>query len=262
MISVLSPAKSMNEHPESLDYAYTQPRFLDDSEKLAKKMKRYSRKGLMDLMKISQDLAEVNRQRFDEWNVEHNPDVASPSIYTFTGEVYQGFNAATLSEKNLDFAVDHIRTLSGLYGLLRPSDLIRPYRLEMGKSVAVGRTKNLYQFWGSKIAEAINRDAADHSEKALINLASNEYFKAVDQKSLEMPIYNMHFKDLKNGEYKMIQFYGKRARGLMARFIVDNEIDRVEDLKAFNYENYGYNAKLSNDRDWVFTRDEVVPARG
>ena len=261
MISVLSPAKSMNESPEVLDYNYSQPRFLDRSEKLANKMKRYSRKGLMDLMKISQDLAELNRQRFDEWSMDHNTEVAAPAIYSFTGEVYQGFDAPSMTEKHLDFANDHLRTLSGLYGILRPADLIRPYRLEMGKAVPVQRSKNLYQFWGSQLAESLNNDAADHSEKALINLASNEYFKAVDLKTLDMPVYNMHFKDLKNGEYKMIQFYGKRARGLMARFIVDHQIDSVEDLKAFNYENYGYNAKLSTEKDWVFTRDEVVPAR-
>lgn len=254
IISVLSPAKSLDFESKVDISKTTEPRFLEQSEKIAKKLKTLSRNKLADLMSISTQLADLNYGRNQEWEVDHS-DNAKPCFFAFDGDVYTGLEASSLTQENVSFAQDHVRILSGLYGLLRPLDLIHPYRLEMGTKLPIGRKKNLYEFWDDQISLRLNVDFGDSSEKVLLNLASNEYFKSVQTKKLDAKVLDVDFKDFKNGKYKVISFFAKKARGAMARFQIENEINKTNDLKGFEWEGYTFNDKLSEESKWVFTRE-------
>ncbi len=259
MLAVVSPAKSLNFEIEIEGPTKTEPRFLGDTALLSKAAARLSRKKLQQMMSISPTLADLNYERFQHFVANETPDTAKEAIFAFRGDTYIGFDADTASEEALNFAQDHLRILSGLYGLLRPLDRIQPYRLEMGTKLKYQRKENLYEFWGTKIAEAINDDSKGHADRTLINLASIEYFSAVKLKSLEGPVVTPQFKEIKDGVAKMIGFTAKRARGMMARYIADNQFNNPSALKSFNVAGYEFREDLSNEKDWVFTR-EAVPA--
>jgi len=249
MIVVLSPSKSMNMEP-ARTADFTQPAFLDQSQKLAARIRTYSKTDLMEFMQISEKLAELNRQRFRDWHPPFSLKNAKQAVLAFTGDVYDGLDAATLKKRDLTFAQNHLRILSGLYGLLKPLDLIQPYRLEMGRPLETRGAKNLYAFWKATITGELNKTRGDQ----LINLASNEYFKAIDQRVLDKEIISPVFKDEKNGTYKIISFFAKKARGTMARFIIENRITSADALLNFSEDGYTYNADLSTRNEPVFTR--------
>ena len=254
MLTVLSPAKTLDFDTPTGSDAYSQPAQLTQSRKLIRRLRDFSADDLARLMKVSNGLAEQNRQRFRQWKTPFKPDNARQAIFAFKGDVYVGLDAYSLKPDDVEFAQDHLRILSGLYGLLRPLDLMQPYRLEMGTRLDTEEGSNLYQFWGDRITLALKRDLEESGSRTLVNLASGEYFKAVKPARLEAGIVTPAFRDYRDGEYKFIQYYAKKARGLMARYIVDRRIDDPEGLKDFDYEGYRYNASLSNGDDWVFTR--------
>ncbi|TVZ57073.1 hypothetical protein OD91_2379 [Lutibacter sp. Hel_I_33_5] len=249
---IISPAKSLDFETKANTSLHTQPQFLDQSEKLNKKLKTLSRKKLGDLMSISSALAELNYERNQTWQPPFNLDNAKQAIYAFTGEVFRGIDVTTLSEEKLPLLQNNLRILSGLYGLLKPLDLIQPYRLEMGTRIKVGRKDNLYKFWGDELANTLNSEIED--DELLVNLASSEYFKAVNQKVLKVSMITPVFKDFKNGQYKTIMTFAKKARGLMVRYIIDNNIKTIEDLKGFNVDKYGFSESMSSETELVFTR--------
>lgn len=257
MIHLLSPSKSLDFESASAIKKYSIPEYLEQSEKLIHKLKTYSVPKLEKLMGISNNLASLNVQRYAEWIAPEKLDANhKQAILAFTGDVYTGLQVKDLSLNDLDYAQEHLRILSGLYGLLKPLDLIAPYRLEMGSELKVGRKKNLYEFWGNSLTENLNKEMNKHELKVLINLASNEYFKVINRKKLNADILSPVFKDAKNGEYKIIAFFAKKARGLMSKFIIENRISKVEDLKAFESDNYSFNNQLSKNGEMVFTREE------
>ena len=249
---VLSPAKSLDFTSQLPTLRFSEAEFLKDSERLNKLLKKKSARNLSDLMKISDALGQLNFQRNQDWCLPFTSQNARPAAYTFNGDAYRGLDASTISENQLDDFQDTVRILSGLYGLLKPLDLIQPYRLEMGTKIAVGENKNLYEFWRKKITQTLNNEIADG--EFLLNLASNEYFKAIDLKALKAPVITAHFKDFKNGQYKMIMTFAKKARGLMTRYVIDTHANTVEQLKGFNYEGYGYSESLSSDTELTFVR--------
>ena len=249
---VISPAKSLNyESPLPLD-TFTESSFLSKSEIIQKTLKKKKPKQLMELMAISEKLAELNWQRNQEWNVPFSPQNARQAIYAFDGDVYTGLDAYTLAEDKMMVLQDKLRILSGLYGILRPLDLMQPYRLEMGTSIAIGSKKNLYEFWKKTITDALNNELT--KDELFINLASNEYFSAVDTKALKVPVITPEFKDFKDGKLKIISFFAKKARGMMVRYIIDTNAETIDDLKGFNYEGYAFDANLSKGNTLVFTR--------
>lgn len=249
---VLSPAKSLNYESPLPTKQYTEPDFLTQSERLNKLLKTKSAKGLSKLMSISDALGQLNHQRNQDWETPFTPDNARPAIYAFNGDVYRGLDAYTIPQEKVETLQNTVRILSGLYGVLKPTDLMQPYRLEMGTKLAVGKNKNLYEFWKKDITNALNEELED--DELFLNLASNEYFKAVDTKALKVPVVTANFKDFKNGKYKVISFYAKEARGAMARYIVDTNAKTIDDLKGFNYMDYGFSDEFSKDNDLVFTR--------
>jgi cytoplasmic iron level regulating protein YaaA (DUF328/UPF0246 family) len=249
---VISPAKSLNFESELPTKQYSEASFLKEANTIQKVLKKKKPKQLMSLMDISEKLADLNWQRNQAWETPFNLDNARQSIYAFDGEVYSGLDAYTLSEANLNDLQDKLRILSGLYGLLKPLDLMQAYRLEMGTSIPIGKNKNLYAFWKSTITKSLNSEL--QKGELFINLASNEYFSAVDAKSLKVPVITPEFKDYKDGKLKMISFFAKKARGLMVRFIIDTHAETLEDLKGFNYEGYVFDANLSKGNTLVFTR--------
>lgn len=255
MIVLLSPAKSLDFKSPAPVIDGSQPLFTSEAEVLVKKLRKMSAKKLSEMMDISDDLARLNVERFADWHIDHNSTNAKQAIFSFNGEVYSGLNANSLSLGDIDFAQKHLRILSGLYGILRPLDFIHPYRLEMGSPLPVSaKAKNLYAFWNTKVTNEINNEADD----VVVNLASIEYFKSVDIKKLKKQVINCHFKDEKNGQLKIIQFFAKRARGMMANYIVKNKIITAEDLKGFDSEGYTFAPALSSERDLVFSRPEKV----
>lgn len=255
MLIVISPAKSLDFKTPPVISKYTQPEMLEDAEKLIGRLKKLSPKQLSKLMGISADLGELNFQRNQIWQQPFTPENAKQAVLAFNGAVYQGLKAETLSENKLLLAQSKLRILSGLYGVLKPLDLIQPYRLEMGTSLKYYRSKDLYAFWNSTITKAINEAVSESGNGVLVNLASNEYFKSIDKKKLKAEIITPEFKDLKNGEYKMITFFAKTARGLMSRFIIENDVQEVESLQAFESEGYHFNPRLSKPGKPVFTRE-------
>ena len=249
---IISPAKSLNFESEVNTKKYTQPIFLSEAEKLSAVLKNKSAKQLSKLMNISENLGQLNYDRNQEWGLPFTPKNSKQAIFAFTGAVFQGIDMATLPTNKLDQLQDKLRIISGQYGLLKPLDLMQPYRLEMGTKLKIGRKDNLYKFWDTSITKALNDELQD--DEPVINLASNEYFKAIKPKELKSPIITPVFKDLKNGEFKTIMTYAKLARGYMVRYIIDNDINTVEALKAFDSEGYAFDANLSSDNELVFTR--------
>lgn len=255
MLIVISPAKSLDFETPSKIENYTMPDLLKESEKLVGRLKTMSPKQLSVLMGISADLGDLNFKRYQEWQTPFAPENAKQAILAFNGDVYQGLDAATLSEDKLMLAQSKLRILSGLYGVLKPLDLIQPYRLEMGTKLKYYKSKDLYEFWNPLITKKINEAVVESGSGILINLASNEYFKSIDRKKLKAEIITPDFKDLKNGSYKMISFFAKRARGLMTRFILENNITDHAELLAFNSEGYAFNPRFSKPENPVFTRE-------
>jgi cytoplasmic iron level regulating protein YaaA (DUF328/UPF0246 family) len=254
MILVISPAKTLYEKcPIQLDN-FSAADFLPEAEKIVSVMKKKKPAQLAKLMDISPKLADLNYQRFQEWRLPFTPGKAWQAVLMFNGDVYQGLKAETFSPEEFEFAQNHLRILSGAYGLLKPLDLILPYRLEMGTEIAVARKKNLYEFWKTKITAKLNQQLAETDLKVLINLASNEYFSAIDTKKLKTRIITPSFKEHKNGQYQMVSFFAKKARGLMSRFIITNGITDPEEIKAFDCEGYYFNNDLSKGDSWIFTR--------
>jgi cytoplasmic iron level regulating protein YaaA (DUF328/UPF0246 family) len=249
---VISPAKSLDFETAVPTETFTQSEFLVKSETIQKTLKKKKPKQLMELMHISEKLADLNWQRNQDWQTPFTPENARQAVYAFNGDVYVGLDAYTIPTDKLDILQDKLRILSGLYGLLKPLDLIQPYRLEMGTSLTVGTKKNLYEFWKKNVTDALNKEL-DKGE-LFINLASNEYFSAVDTKALKVPVITPEFKDYKDGKLKMISFFAKKARGLMVRYIIDMNAETLDDLKKFNYEGYAFDANLSTDTKLVFTR--------
>tara|TARA_R110002049_G_scaffold4842_9_gene34230 strand:- start:2480 stop:3238 length:759 start_codon:yes stop_codon:yes gene_type:complete len=249
---IISPAKSLDFESKVPTDIYTQPRFLKQSEKLSKKLKTISKKKLSELMKISDDLAALNYDRNQSWETPFTKENAKQAIYSFTGAVFQGIDVNSLSDDKVPVLQERLRILSGLYGLLKPLDLIQPYRLEMGTKLTVGKTENLYKFWGDELANSLNEELKD--DELLINLASTEYFKALPKKALKVPMITPVFKDLKNGEYKIVMTYAKKARGLMVRYIIENDVTTIEGLKGFNVDKYRFSESLSSETELIFTR--------
>lgn len=256
MLAVISPAKRLDFDKEIQTDSYSKPAYLEQSEELINKLRRTSGKKLGEMMSISKDLVQLNKERYDNWSPNHASSNARQAIYAFQGDVYIGLEAENFDEDDLAFAQKHMRILSGLYGLLRPLDLIQPYRLEMGTALQIRRKKNLYEFWGDQITDALNEALENSGSNVLINLASTEYFKSVNQNKLKGEIITPNFLDWKNGQYKPIQFFLKKARGYMLRYMIENHITDAEDLKSFNLEGYGYDEERSSEKEWVFTRKE------
>ena len=249
---IVSPAKSLDFETKVETSLHSQPQFLEQSEKLNKKLKTLSKKKLSEFMSISVDLAALNYERNQNWQTPFTTENAKQAVFAFTGEVFRGIDVTTLSSEKLPVLQDRLRILSGLYGLLKPLDLIQPYRLEMGKKLKVGRAENLYQFWGNSIARSLNEELSD--DDLLVNLASSEYFKAVNQKVLKVPMITPVFKDFKNGQYKTIMTFAKKARGLMVRYIIDNNITTIDGLKEFDVDKYRFSEEMSTETELVFTR--------
>ncbi len=250
---LLSPAKALDMDKEINATTASQPIFIEKSAELIKKLARLSSNKIGTMMHLSKDLADLNHERYQTWEPETELNGKNTyAIAAFNGEVYRGFDAPTLSTEKLIEAQETVRVLSGLYGILKPLDVIYPYRLEMGTKWSVTpKTSNLYKFWGSKIAEALNEEEGNG---IIVNLASTEYFKAIDLKKLKAKVITPTFKEFKNGDYKVIMVFAKRARGSMARYIVDHSITNPEDLKEFNTDGYRYDENISSENDWVFTR--------
>jgi uncharacterized protein len=254
MLVVISPAKTLDFTTPPAIKEYTSPDLLDDSKILVARIQKMSAKELSKLMGISADLGNLNYERYQTWHVPFSPENAKQAVLAFDGDVYAGLDAPSLPERILKQAQHKLRILSGLYGVLKPLDLIQPYRLEMGTKFGVGRAKDLYAFWGDKITKKIQVAVDESGSLILVNLASNEYYKSIDIKKLNAEIVTPAFKDMKNGEYKMISFFAKKARGLMTRFILENRIDNAGDLQAFDADGYHFNPQLSKPETPVFTR--------
>lgn len=249
---VISPAKSLNfEKPISIT-AYTEALFLKQASTIQKTLKKKKPKQLMQLMDISEKLADLNWQRNQDWTLPFTRENARQAVYTFDGDVYTGLDVYSIPTEKVVVLQDKLRILSGLYGLLKPLDLIQAYRLEMGTSIAIGTKNNLYEFWKKTITDTLNKELS--KDELFINLASNEYFSVVDVKKLKVPVITPEFKDYKDGKLKMISFFAKKARGMMVRYIIDTDAETIEDLKGFNYEGYAFDANLSKGNTLVFTR--------
>ncbi|MDT0552385.1 peroxide stress protein YaaA [Urechidicola vernalis] len=249
---VISPAKSLSFEEKAPTSEFTQGVFLQQAERISKVLKKKSARVLSKLMKISPALGELNYERNQKWSLPFDLENAKQAVYAFKGDVYIGLDAETIDESKLPELQDKLRILSGQYGLLKPLDLMQPYRLEMGTKLKLGRKDNLYQFWGDSISNSLNEEMEEG--ELFVNLASNEYFKAVKPKVLKSKVITPVFKDYKNGQLKMIGFFAKKARGMMVRYIIDNNIETIDGLKGFDTEGYGFDANLSTETELVFTR--------
>lgn len=257
MLMLISPAKALDESPAPSEVPISQASFLSQAQSLIKVLKPMGPVDLQQLMGLSEKLAELNYERFQAWHCPFDVKVAKPAMLLFKGDVYQGLDALTLEADALNYCQNHLRILSGLYGLLKPLDAILPYRLEMGTSLVTPKGKNLYAFWGTQLTEVLNQQLAEQSTRWVVNLASNEYFKVIQPKALDAPVITPQFKEWKNGQAKIVSFYAKRARGLMARYAAVNQLSHPEDLKFFDWEGYQFTADLSSETNWVFTRHPV-----
>ncbi|MGO2303133.1 MAG: peroxide stress protein YaaA [Providencia sp.] len=258
MLITLSPAKTLDYESPLATHKFTQPELLTESEQLIKVCRKLAPADIASLMKISDKLAGLNAARFGEWQTNFTPENARQAILAFKGDVYTGMQAETFSVADFDFAQKHLRILSGLYGLLRPLDLMQPYRLEMGIRLKNTRGKDLYEFWGDIITNQLNQSLVDQGDQILVNLASDEYFKSINSKKLDGTIIKPVFLDEKNGKYKVISFYAKKARGLMSRFIIQNKLTKTEQLSDFNLEGYQFDESQSKGNELVFTRTEQI----
>lgn len=255
MLTVISPAKTLDFETPPVIARHTQPQYLDHSQELILQLRELSPAQVSELMHLSDKLAGLNVARFGSWTPAFTPANAKQALLAFKGDVYTGLDAETLGEDDFSYAQDHLRMLSGLYGLLRPLDLMQPYRLEMGTKLANARGKDLYAFWGTRISQWLNEALADQGDDILLNLASTEYFSAVKRSALNARIINTEFRDWKNGQYKIISFYAKKARGMMSRFVIQERINDPEQLKQFDVQGYRFSAELSKPDNLVFLRD-------
>lgn len=254
MLIVISPAKKLDYETPSKTKVYTLPDYLDDAEILIRRMRDFSVLDISELMHVSSKIAELNFDRYEAWNKRFTPTNAKQAILAFMGDVYTGLDASSLKQADLKYAQKHLRILSGLYGLLRPLDLMKAYRLEMGTKLQTDKGKNLYEYWGMKITDGLNAQMKAIKTDALINLASNEYFKSVKVRQIAGNVITPAFKEYKNGDYKMIGIYAKKARGLMSRYIIENRLSDPQDIKSFDIDGYQFNKKLSSELNLVFTR--------
>ncbi len=259
MLAVISPAKTLDYDTPAPVADYTQPDMLAESALLIERLRQLDAAAIAKLMKVSANIAELNHRRFALWQPPFTPDNAKQALFAFQGDVYQGLAAGTLSADDIHYAQRHLRMLSGLYGLLRPLDLMQPYRLEMGTTLSNIRGKDLYAFWGAAISLQLNAALQEQGDDCLINLASQEYFKAVQQKALKGRIIHIVFKERRGLDYAIIGVYAKRARGLMVRYLIQHRLQQPEQLKAFDWEGYRYADGLSDDSTYVFTRDASLP---
>lgn len=253
MIVLLSPAKSLKEEPISRDH-YTSPRYKKESFELIKVLRQYQENDLMKLMSISSNLAQENIKRYKSFRKDHTEQNSLIAVDTFDGDVYQGLQASEWTKEQTEYAQEHLRILSGLYGILRPLDLMHPYRLEMGTRLKTDNGNNLYQFWDYKITKELNKDLKSLASKTVINLASNEYFKAVKKDKLKADIITINFKEWRDGTLKFISFNAKKARGMMANYIIQNKLSDSNDIKGFNTDNYSFSQEHSTENEWLFVR--------
>jgi len=256
MLLLISPAKNLDYKTPLPTKKNTKPEFLDKSEILINELKKLAPYDVSTLMKLSDKLGSLNYDRFQSWSLPFNTSNARPAVFAFNGDVYTGLDAYHFDTQDLDYAQNHLRILSGLYGLLKPLDLIQPYRLEMGTKFSNPEGKDLYTFWDGLITDAVNKILTKNKSQDLINLASNEYFKSIQKKDIKTNIITPIFKDKKNGNYKIISFYAKKARGRMSAYIIKNKIIQAEEIKNFYWDGYSFNESMSTDKDWVFTRDQ------
>jgi cytoplasmic iron level regulating protein YaaA (DUF328/UPF0246 family) len=254
MLIVLSPAKTLDYASPLTSAAHSLPDFIPRSAELITLLRKLSPASIASLMQISDPLAQLNMQRYADWSKKFSFDNARQALLAFNGDVYDGLDARSLKQPQLDWAQDHLRILSGLYGVLRPLDLMQPYRLEMGTRLANTQGKDLYAFWGERVTEALNAVLNEQPAPVLVNLASEEYFKVVQPKSLAAPVITPVFEDWKGGKYKIISFYAKRARGLMARYAIDKKVSKPAQLKKFDSDGYEFDAASSGEFRWVFRR--------
>ena len=257
MLTVISPAKSLDMDP--VDIAATEPQYQADAVRLAKTMRGQTLGQLRKLMDISPDLARLNRDRFKMFAADPAPETTKPAALAFNGDTYQGLEAKTLDEADMEFAQDHLRILSGLYGLLRPLDAIQPYRLEMGSRLKTRRGKSLYDYWGDDLAKGLNKQAAALGTDTLINCASQEYFGAADRKALKLAVITPQFFEVKDGKPRIVSFFAKRARGAMARHIITNRLTEAEDIKGFAAGGYAFDPDLTEGNKWAFVRPYPDP---
>jgi len=257
MLIAISPAKKLNYTSPSPVSDYSQPEHLDRAAELIDLMRQKDSFDIAALMKLSIKLADLNMQRYQDWHTPFTPANAKQAIFAFCGDVYQGLDATTLNAQDIAYAQDHLRILSGLYGLLRPLDLMQAYRLEMGTKLATSHGNNLYQFWGESITESINHSLNEQGNDVLINLASNEYFSSIKPNNIRGRIITPVFKELRQGRYRIISFNAKKARGLMSRYIITNKISDPEGIKSFDVADYQFNAELSSDDVFTFTRSNA-----
>lgn len=255
MLIIVSPAKNLDFKPQNLLNEYSLPEFTSQSEQLITALRKLTPKEIARLMEVNMSIAELNFQRYMAWQLPFTPDNAKQAILAFNGEVYRGLKAMTFRADDFKYAQEHFRVLSGLYGVLRPLDLIQPYRLEMGIKLETPGAENLYRFWGNRITEKLNEALTAMKKPVLVNLASSEYFKAINTKILNARVINIEFFENKNGNYRTIVVYTKKARGMMSRFILLNRLTEPDDMKAFDEEGYIFNPRLSKGDNWVFTRN-------
>ena len=253
MLILLSPSKNLHNIPKKA-HRYTLPRFPEETAKLIEVLRKQTPKSLQKLMDINDKLARLNVERYHQFTWPHTPDNATTAMYTFRGEVYLGLEANTMTTAEADAADKRIRILSGLYGLLKPLDLIQPYRLEMGTELKVGKAKTLYEFWGDKITDLLNQDTAESNSKEIINLASQEYSAAISTEKLQVPVIDIQFLEDRNGKLQFLSYNAKRSRGWMARYIVDQKIKKSKDLRGFDLQRYQYREELSEPKKMVFVR--------
>ena len=251
---ILSPSKTMDYETPPKTASFTIPDHLRNSAKLVDVVKKKTSADLMKLMKVSEKIAKLNVQRFNKWHLPFDSKNSKQAVLAFKGDVYSGLDANSLTESKLNYAQTHLRIISGLYGLLKPLDLMQPYRLEMGLKLKTDKGSDLYRFWGRKITNALNSIFEKEDEPVLINLASNEYFKSIQSESLDCRLITPEFKEFKNGKYKIISFFAKKARGMMARYAIDKNIEDPEKLRDFDYDGYTYNNDLSKADNWIFCR--------
>lgn len=254
MLIVISPAKTLDFETPPGTGSFTVPDYLDDAAVLVERMRRCSALDIAERMQVSMKIAELNFERFQAWHAPFTPDNAKQAVLAFKGDVYTGLDAGTFDSRDFKFAQAHLRILSGLYGLLRPLDLMQPYRLEMGRKVDTERGRSLYEFWGDRITEGLNRQLKRLKTPWLINLASGEYFKAVRPAKLDGEVITPEFRDWKNGQYRMLGVYAKKARGRLSRFVIRNRLTDPQDMKDFDEDGYRFNEEMSTANKWVFTR--------
>ncbi|MGH8658423.1 MAG: peroxide stress protein YaaA [Gammaproteobacteria bacterium] len=259
MLLVISPAKKLDFETAPCTQGFTLPQFIEEAKHLVEHARQLSAAELCTLSKISRPLAELNARRFREWRLPFSLDNAKQAVLAFKGDVYKGLSAEDFSERELQFAQKHLRILSGLYGLLRPLDLIQPYRLEMGSRLKTDRGADLYSFWGDGITQALNEALKSERDKTLVNLASSEYFKSVNPLLLQGRLITPQFKQKRDGRYQIIGLLAKKARGWMSRYAIKNRLGRAEELQAFDAEDYRFNEGLSDAQEWVFTRESRAP---